>query len=263
MESQPPALNVSFFGEKSPELIGSGEAEYILATPALFLTDMNKPILQYTDLITVPVYDNGEPLLEVGDLLPDVLCEYQKQDMIPYVGNRFFLREGVIERLRSTIIALKKEFSGYRFKLVYAYRHPEIQVRYFEARKDQLRLSDPRLTSEELRERAHLLSASPDVAGHPTGGAIDITLVDEAGKEIDMGTSIADFSQGEKILTFCPSVAYEEQENRLFLRRLLMAAGFAPFDGEWWHFSYGDREWAKYYEKKAAIYDQVKLPSMR
>jgi D-alanyl-D-alanine dipeptidase len=218
---------------------------------------MNKPILQYTDLITVPVQNNGEPLLEVGDLLPDVLCEYQKQDMIPYVGNRFFLREGVIERLRSATVALKKEHLHWRFKLVYAYRHPEIQTKYFEARKEQLRLSEPCLTEDELRNRAHLLSASPDVAGHPTGGAIDITLVDETGREINMGTSIADFSQGEKILTFCPSVTTEVRENRLLLRRLLAEQGFAPFDGEWWHFSYGDREWAKYYERKEAIYDQV------
>ena len=218
---------------------------------------MNKPILQYTDLITVPVQDNGEPLLEVWSLLLDVLCEYQKQDMIPYVGNRFFLREGVIERLRSATIALKKERFDWRFKLVYAYRHPEIQARYFEARKEQLRLSEPRLMEDELRNRAHLLSASPDVAGHPTGAAIDVTLIDEVGKEADMGTSIADFSQGEKILTFCPSVAPEQQENRLLLRRLLMEAGFAPFDGEWWHFSYGDREWAKYHGKETAIYDQI------
>jgi D-alanyl-D-alanine dipeptidase len=37
-----------------------------------------------------------------------------------------------------------------------------------------------------------------------------------------------------------------------------MRQGLAPFDGEWWHFSYGDREWAKYYEEEAAaIYDQT------
>lgn len=218
---------------------------------------MNKPILQYADLITVPVSDNGEPLLEVANFLPDVLCEYQKQDMVPYVGNRFFLREGVIERLQRAVVDLKKERLGYRFKLVYAYRYPEIQAKYFEARKDQLRFSNPRLTNDQVRDQAHLLSASPDVAGHPTGGAIDITLIDETGKEADMGTSIADFTQGKKILTFCPAVISEARENRLFLRKLLMKQCFAPFDGEWWHFSYGDREWAKYYEKEKAIYDQI------
>jgi D-alanyl-D-alanine dipeptidase len=220
---------------------------------------MNKPILQYIDLTTVPVYDNQEPLLEVERCLPDIVCEYQKQDMIPYVGNRFFLREGVVKRLQNAITMLKKENPGWRFKIVYAYRHPEVQTRYFEVRKNELRLSNPCLSKNELRDRAHLLSASPDVAGHPTGGAIDITIVDEMEKELDMGTSIADFSQGKKIWTFFPSISSETRENRWLLRRLLMREGFAPFDGEWWHFSYGDREWAKYYDKKEAIYDSIKL----
>jgi D-alanyl-D-alanine dipeptidase len=113
---------------------------------------------------------------------------------------------------------------------------------------------NPNLTEEEIRDRAHLLSASPDVAGHPTGGAIDITIVDETGAELSMGTNIADFSQGEKIQTFSLSLSERQKEYRLLLRMLLMKQEFAPFDGEWWHFSYGDREWAKYYEKEKAIY---------
>lgn len=219
---------------------------------------MNKPILQYTDLITVPVSDNREPLLEVASLIPEIICEYQKQDMIPYVGNRFFLREGVIERLRSACLELNKEYPDYRFKLVYAYRHPDIQTKYFETQKERLRALSPNASEDELRDQAHLLSASPDVAGHPTGGAIDITLVDEMGTELDMGTKIADFSQVEKIQTFYSSLTLEQKNNRLLLRDILMRQGLAPFDGEWWHFSYGDREWAKYYEEEAAaIYDQT------
>ena len=218
---------------------------------------MNKPILQYTDLITVPVQDNGEPLLDVSNLLPDVLCEYQKLDMLSYVGNRFFLRRGVIERLRLAFIALKKELPHWRLKLVYAYRHPEIQTKYFETRRNEIRSRNPDLTEDEVRDRAHLLSASPDVAGHPTGGAIDITIISGTGAELDMGTGIADFSQGEKIQTFFPSLSEKQKEYRLLLRELLMKQEFAPFDGEWWHFSYGDREWAKYYEKPASFYSTI------
>lgn len=218
------------------------------------MNHIDKPILQYTDLITVPVQDNGEPLLEVNCLLPDVLCEYQKQDMIPYVGNRFFLRKSVIERLKAASTALKKERPDWRFKLVYAYRHPDVQAKYFEARKTEIRTAHPEFTENEVRDRAHVLSASPDVAGHPTGGAIDITLIDANSVEIQMGTSIADFTRRDEIQTFSPNVTIEQREHRLFLRKLLMNQGFAPFDGEWWHFSYGDREWARYYGKEKAIY---------
>jgi D-alanyl-D-alanine dipeptidase len=218
---------------------------------------MNKPILQYSDLITVPVEDNGEPLLKVNQLLPEILCEYQKLDMVPYVGKYFFLRKGVIERLRAACVTLKRERPGWYFKLVYAYRHPEIQTKYFETRKTEIRAANPELIEDEVRNRAHLLSASPDVAGHPTGGAIDITFVDESGAEANMGTKIADFTQGEKIQTFYPNLTSEQKESRVFLRRLLMDQGLAPFDGEWWHFSYGDREWAKYYGIPASLYSTI------
>jgi D-alanyl-D-alanine dipeptidase len=39
----------------------------------------------------------------------------------------------------------------------------------------------------------------------------------------------------------------------------MTSVGFAPFDGEWWHFSYGDREWAYFYKKKNALYGQIKV----
>ena len=48
-----------------------------------------------------------------------------------------------------------------------------------------------------------------------------------------------------------------EYNNRMLLRKVMMQAGFAPYDGEWWHFSYGDKEWAYYYKKKRYLYPQV------
>jgi len=40
----------------------------------------------------------------------------------------------------------------------------------------------------------------------------------------------------------------------------MVEAGFAPFTGEWWHFSYGDREWAAIWGRDAAIYEQLESP---
>lgn len=41
----------------------------------------------------------------------------------------------------------------------------------------------------------------------------------------------------------------------------MVEAGFAAFSGEWWHFSYGDREWAAIWNKAAALYQQAEEPS--
>jgi D-alanyl-D-alanine dipeptidase len=42
----------------------------------------------------------------------------------------------------------------------------------------------------------------------------------------------------------------------------MLGVGFAPFDGEWWHFSYGDKEWAAYYNKPNAVYEQIDFSAL-
>ena len=100
----------------------------------------------------------------------------------------------------------------------------------------------------------------PEVAGHPTGGAVDIRIIDANGKPLDMGTDIHDFVKNSYVHT--PFISKEAWHNRQLLRLCMLTAGFAPYDGEWWHFSYGDREWARYYGKLDAIYDQIVFQSV-
>jgi len=47
----------------------------------------------------------------------------------------------------------------------------------------------------------------------------------------------------------------------MHLREAMVRAGFAPFNGEWWHFSYGDPEWAALWGEPAALYKQLEKPA--
>lgn len=212
-------------------------------------------ILQYHDLVGIPVQESGEPMVVVQEVAPEIVCRYEKMDMIHYLGDLFALRAGIIKRLVNASASLQIARPGAKLRLAYGYRHPDVQTAYFEQRKREVHERAPNLSEEQLVQKTHLLTASPDVAGHPTGGAIDVTIEDADGT-FDMGTDIADFSS-DKIETFADGLTDAQIENRALLRRVLLNAGFAPFDGEWWHFSYGDREWAAYYKKPNAIYDQV------
>lgn len=80
----------------------------------------------------------------------------------------------------------------------------------------------------------------------------------ETKKPLDFGSEIYDYT---KILypTFTKGISKNAKQNRMMLRNVMIKAGFAPYDGEWWHFSYGDREWAYYYRKKYAIYKQLSV----
>ena len=91
------------------------------------------------------------------------------------------------------------------------------------------------------------------------GAAVDVTIIDATGQDLDMGTGIADYSDPQLIHTFDPRITEEQRNNRLVLHDLMVDQGFAPFYGEWWHFSYGDREWAAFNHKKIARYGAIEL----
>lgn len=59
-----------------------------------------------------------------------------------------------------------------------------------------------------------------------------------------MGTDYCEFTAGAKIETFSPEINDIERTNRLLLRAAMLGAGFMPFDGEWWHFMFNDKECA-------------------
>ena len=82
-------------------------------------------------------------------------------------------------------------------------------------------------------------------------------LYDEKEKKIiDFGSKILDWDT-IKSYYYCEDISKEAINNRKLLRKIMLEENFAPYDGEWWHFSYGDREWAFYYNKSEALYKQV------
>ena len=83
-------------------------------------------------------------------------------------------------------------------------------------------------------------------SGHSRGSTVDLTIVQRAsGKELDMG-SIYDFF-GEKSHPFFKKISEHQQENRLFLRKTMLANGFKPYENEWWHFTLKKEPFPKTY----------------
>jgi len=147
--------------------------------------------------------------------------------------------------------------------VVCGYRSLEIQTKKFQKTLVRTIRNGFIPNSIDLYERVHEQIAVPTVAGHPTGGAIDVYIIDtKTKKSLDFGSKIYDYTT-KLYPTFAQRVSKKARLNRMLLRRTMMKTGFAPYDGEWWHFSYGDREWAYYYNKKYAIYKQTSLKEFK
>lgn len=83
-------------------------------------------------------------------------------------------------------------------------------------------------------------------SGHSRGSTVDLTLADqETGEPIDMG-GIHDFL-GEISAHDAAGLTEVQTKNRLLLKETMMAAGFKPYNKEWWHYTLNNEPYPKKY----------------
>lgn len=199
----------------------------------------------------VPVRECGEPLAQVTDVASLRLDEREK-DVHEMWGQ---VRGGVLDRLRIAAAALPAEVA---ILVIEGRRSQAEQQRRFDAYADRLRhsgITDP----AELRVRTSAFVSPVDVAPHCAGAAVDVTLVDGSGTELDMGGPVNGHRFDAEAT--CPMDAAGISDTARRHRRLLATAmglaGFVNYPPEWWHWSYGDRYWALATGAESALYGPV------
>lgn len=107
---------------------------------------------------------------------------------------------------------------GYHIKIYDCYRPLDIQKRMWKI------VSNPEYVADPAKGSIH-----------NRGGAVDITLVDAEGKELDMGTSFDFF--GPEASHYFDNLSDEVKQNRALLKRIMKKSNFNSFDSEWWHYN--------------------------
>jgi D-alanyl-D-alanine dipeptidase len=90
---------------------------------------------------------------------------------------------------------------------------------------------------------------------HNYGCAVDLTLANHMGKELDMGTPYDYFGELaqprlEEKMRKAGRLTEGQLKNRQLLRRLMKKAGFLSISSEWWHFNFCSLAKAKSIYKK-------------
>ncbi|MER5452848.1 M15 family metallopeptidase [Streptomyces sp. NPDC002764] len=196
----------------------------------------------------IPVEENGEPLVDVREAL---LVDGRKHE--DSRGAEVHLRRGVLERLLTAQARLP---DGLRLLFVEGYRPPPLQRRYFERYADELRAAHPDWPADRIHSAASRYVSPPDLAPHSAGAAVDLTLADADGRELDLGTPMnASPEQSDgACYTGAGNIGAEARTHRAVLGEALGAAGLVNYPTEWWHWSYGDRYWALATGAPAALY---------
>jgi D-alanyl-D-alanine dipeptidase len=82
---------------------------------------------------------------------------------------------------------------------------------------------------------------------HSYGMALDVTLLDADGRELDMGTGFDDMTELshpalEEGFLRAGALTGKQVAGRRLLRAAMVQAGFFGINTEWWHFDCGDRD---------------------
>ena len=85
---------------------------------------------------------------------------------------------------------------------------------------------------------------------HNYGVAVDVTIADENGNELDMGTPVDHLGVEANIdrelhLVKTGVISENARQNRLLLRKVMKNAGFSTIRTEWWHFDLVSKARAK------------------
>lgn len=139
-----------------------------------------------------------------------------------------YLHQDAAKKFERAAKALGKERPGWSFIVFDALRPRSVQWIMWDKVKD-------------TPQRKYVANAEIGSA-HNYGMALDLSLLDEKGQEVDMGTpfdSFSDLSEPRLEEGFLKEgkLTRVQMENRMVLRRIMTEAGFLQLSHEWWHYN--------------------------
>jgi D-alanyl-D-alanine dipeptidase len=190
----------------------------------------------------VPVAESGEALIPLD---------------ASFGPARALVRSGLAERLE---VARDLLPPGLALRVVEGHRSVTDQEAIIARYSAEVCARRPGVSATDLERLTSRFVAPVGVAPHVAGAAVDLTLVDVCGEELDLGTPIdATPEDSDGACYFAArGISPDARAHRDLLATALGAAGLVNYPTEWWHWSFGDRYWALVTGAPAALYGPVR-----
>ena len=163
-------------------------------------------------------------LVDVRSILPEI--EYYMIFATPdnftgrtlYARDVPFLQTGTAEKLKEAQAIFSQD--GYRIKVYDAYRPSSVSG----------------ILSDIIRDSRYVASAGSSI--HNRAAAVDISLVDDDGNELEMPSPMHTFDRTSH--RDSPTMSAEARKNMDYMTSVMRRCGFTTVSTEWWHFSDAD-----------------------
>jgi D-alanyl-D-alanine dipeptidase len=168
-------------------------------------------------------------LVDIREVNPRIIVDmkYATEDNFTkkrlYESNTCFVRKSTAVKLDAVQKELERMNLG--LKVWDCYRPLAVQRILWAILPDERYVANPKMGSR-----------------HNRASAVDATLVDSQGKEVQMPTGFDDFSL--KAGHHYQGLPDQAIRNRELLKGLMEKAGFVPLPEEWWH--YDDENWMQF-----------------
>ena len=206
-------------------LMGCGEVSPVVTetTRAVMPQTVAETAAPETTEAVIQMEHKDEDLVKIRDYIPDVLVDLRYATADNFTGQAIYdftepyLRYGTVKKLMAVQEDLRQ--LELNMKIWDGFRPFSAQIKMWEVFPDDTYVADPTIGA----------------SNHNRGCAIDLTLVDGDGKELEMPSAFDDFTvQANRDYSDCTEVAAQHAQ---LLEILMEKHGFKGYYGEWWHFN--------------------------
>lgn len=194
----------------------------------------------------------GEPLIDIKKFCPDLMLRLDPKRMKK--EKTIYLRKSVAEMVCRARSYLPHKMS---FIIRDGWRPKYVQAEIFQWFINRFKKKYPNWPEKKIIQEVKNYVAPSEgsyVSGHMTGAAVDLRLL-KNGKRVPMRSSKLNYQENACSLQL--KLPLYIQKNREIMFKALKKAGLSNYPKEYWHWSYGDVQWAKRNKKKIAIYGPI------
>lgn len=216
----------------------------------------------------LPIKETNEPLVDLNNAHPAIF--YKPMYHILGMNGAIktcFVRKSVLSRLVKAVTILQSLKPNFSFLVYDAWRPKEVQQALFDDYYIQISRRYPHKSNDECIALTEQFVSQPSIdalkpSPHITGGAIDLTILDDTKTPLAMGTDFDDFTDKAHTSYFEHNDTHEHasiRNNRRLLYHVMIQSGFTNFPFEWWHYDYGNQFWAQNSRSLIAHYSTAKI----
>lgn len=161
------------------------------------------------------------PLIDVEKKIPEIVLD------IRYASKNNFMEQQLYPEPRCL---LRKETADKLLRVQKRLLDDKLSLKIFDGYRP---LAVQKLMWERVPVEGYVANPAKG-SNHNRGAAVDVTLVDETGRELPMPSAYDEFS--ERAHRAYEGGTDEERKNRQLLQDAMEREGFVGLKSEWWHF---------------------------